>query len=87
MMEQFGKVTGRNYKPYQYVGAADAGNLIVMMGAGCDPTQEYIETHPNCNVGLLKIRLYIPFSIEMINNVSHHHSRESALWISTPTQQ
>ena len=39
------------------------------MCAGCDPTLEYIETHPNCNVGLLKIHLYRPFSIEMINNV------------------
>jgi len=69
MMDEFGKVVGRHYKPYQYVGKADAENLIVMMGAGCDPTEEYIETHPNCNTGLLKIHLYRPFSIEMINKV------------------
>ena len=68
-MEQFGKINDRHYKPCQYIDAADAANRVVRIGAGCDPTQEHIETHPNCNVGLLKIHLHIPFSVEMINKV------------------
>jgi len=68
MMNAFGKLTGRHYKPYQYSGAPDAENIIVMMGSGCDPVEEYISTHPRCNVGLVKIHLYRPFNAEMILN-------------------
>ena len=39
-MEKFGKLTGRIYKSYQYVGAPDAEKVVVLMGSGAETTEE-----------------------------------------------
>lgn len=62
-MKKFGKLTGRNYKVAEYIGAKDADRVIVAMGSGCETIEESIKTL-NANgekVGLIKIRLYRPF--------------------------
>ena len=65
MMDKVNKLTGRNYHLFDYVGAPDAENVIVIMGSGADAVEETInkmnaEGH---KVGVLKVRLYRPFSI------------------------
>ena len=64
VMDQFGKLTGRHYKLFDYVGAPDAERVIILMGSGAETAQETVE-HMNRHgekVGLLKVRLYRPWS-------------------------
>ena len=66
-MEKFGKLTGRNYKPYQYYGAEDAERVIVIMGSGVETTDETAKIL-NANgekVGVLSVRMFRPFSVKM----------------------
>jgi pyruvate-ferredoxin/flavodoxin oxidoreductase len=63
-MDDFGKLTGRNYKLFDYVGAPDAERVIILMGSGAETVQETIE-HLNRQgekVGLLKVRLFRPWA-------------------------
>jgi pyruvate-ferredoxin/flavodoxin oxidoreductase len=65
-MERFAKLVGRRYNLFDYVGAADAERLIIMMGSGAEAAEEtvqYLNAHGE-KVGLLKVRLYRPFSTE-----------------------
>ena len=65
-MEQVAEITGRSYKPFDYVGAQDAERVIICMGSGCDTIEETVN-YLNRNgekVGLIKVRLYRPFSAE-----------------------
>jgi len=65
-MQEINKITGRNYKLFNYYGAPDADRIIIAMGSGCDAIEETID-YLNSNgekVGLLKVHLYRPFSIE-----------------------
>ncbi len=66
-MEKFGKLTGRNYKPYQYFGAPDADRVVVIMGSGAETTEEVAKVL-NANgekVGVLSVRMFRPFSVKM----------------------
>jgi pyruvate-ferredoxin/flavodoxin oxidoreductase len=65
-MDKFAKVAGRRYKLFDYVGAPDAGRVIVMMGSGAETAHETVEhlTAKGEKVGLLKVRLFRPFSTE-----------------------
>ncbi|MDR3641149.1 MAG: pyruvate:ferredoxin (flavodoxin) oxidoreductase [Humidesulfovibrio sp.] len=62
-MKKVAKITGRKYKPFDYVGAPDAENVIVAMGSSCETIQEVINTmaKKGKKVGLIKVRLYRPF--------------------------
>jgi pyruvate-ferredoxin/flavodoxin oxidoreductase len=65
-MDKFTKVVGRRYNLFDYVGAPDADRVIIMMGSGAEAaeeTVEYLNAHGE-KVGLLKVRLYRPFSAE-----------------------
>jgi pyruvate-ferredoxin/flavodoxin oxidoreductase len=66
VMQKVGKLTGRNYKPFDYVGAPDADRVIICMGSGCEAIEEtvnYLNARGE-KVGLIKVRLYRPFSAE-----------------------
>ncbi len=65
-MDKFAKLTGRQYKLFDYVGAADADRVIVMMGSGADAAEETVNylVSKGEKVGLLKVRLYRPFSMD-----------------------
>jgi pyruvate-ferredoxin/flavodoxin oxidoreductase len=66
MMDRFAKLTGRQYKLFEYVGAPDAERVIVIMGSGADAvheTADYLNAKGE-KVGVLKVRLYRPFSVE-----------------------
>jgi pyruvate-ferredoxin/flavodoxin oxidoreductase len=65
-MNKFARLTGRQYHLFEYVGAPDAERVIVMMGSGCETTQETVDAlcAGGEKVGLLKVRLYRPFSVD-----------------------
>lgn len=65
-MDGINKITGRDYHIFNYYGAEDADRIIVAMGSICDTTEEtidYLNAHGE-KVGLLKVRLFRPFSIK-----------------------
>ncbi len=63
-MDELAKETGRHYKPFDYVGAPDAEYVIVAMGSVCETAEETINAmlKEGKKVGLIKVRLYRPFS-------------------------
>jgi len=66
-MKQLAELTGRKYELYEYYGHAHPEKIIIIMGSGAGAVQEtvdYINTEENGRVGMLKIRLYRPFSIK-----------------------
>ncbi len=65
-MDKFAKLTGRQYKLYEYHGAADATRVIVLMGSGAEAVHETVDylLAKGEKVGVLKVRLYRPFDIE-----------------------
>ena len=65
-MDEFAKVVGRQYNLFDYVGAPDAERVIVMMGSGCEAVEETVNhlTAGGEKVGLVKVRLFRPFSVE-----------------------
>jgi len=64
-MARFGELTGRQYAPYEYVGAPDATRVIVLMGSGCEAAHETVEylVDQGEKVGILKVRMYRPFDM------------------------
>ena len=66
-MEDVKAITGREYKPYQYYGANDAESIIVIMGSGADAVSETVDylNARGGKYGVLKVRLYRPFSAKM----------------------
>jgi pyruvate-ferredoxin/flavodoxin oxidoreductase len=65
-MDRLGQLTGRSYRLFDYVGDADAERVVVQMGSGCETTEATVE-HLRARgekVGLVKVRLYRPFSVE-----------------------
>ena len=63
LMDQFGELTGRHYRLYEYHGAADAERVIVLMGSGCEAVHETVDylNQQGEQVGVLKVRLYRPW--------------------------
>ena len=66
MMDKVNKLTGRNYHLFDYVGAPDAENVVILMGSGADAVEETLNkmNAEGKKVGLLKVRLYRPFAID-----------------------
>ena len=66
-MEKLGKLTGRTYKPYEYFGAEDAEEIIVLMGSGAETVEEVVKAlnAKGKKYGVLKVRMYRPFSVKM----------------------
>ncbi|HPS28851.1 MAG TPA: pyruvate:ferredoxin (flavodoxin) oxidoreductase, partial [bacterium] len=59
-------ITGRKYHLFDYIGHPEAERVIIAMGSGCDTIEETINhlMAKGEKVGLLKVRLYRPFSAE-----------------------
>ena len=68
LMDQFGELTGRHYRLYEYHGAADAERVIVLMGSGCEAAHETVDylNQQGEKVGVLKVRLYRPFAAQSL---------------------
>ncbi len=65
-MDKFAHTVGRAYRLFDYVGPQDAERVIVMMGSGAEVAHETAEAlvAKGEKVGLLKVRLYRPFSVK-----------------------
>lgn len=65
-MDKVAPVLGRSYHLFDYVGAADAERIIISMGSSCDVVEETVNYLNGLGekVGLVKVRLYRPFSAE-----------------------
>ena len=63
-MARFADVCGRRYDLFEYVGAPDAERVVILMGSGLGATEEAVETlvRRGDKVGLIKVRLFRPFS-------------------------
>ncbi len=63
-MDRVSALTGRDYKPFDYVGAPDAERVVISMGSSCETLEEVVNhlTAAGEKVGLIKVRLYRPFS-------------------------
>ncbi|MCJ7568890.1 MAG: pyruvate:ferredoxin (flavodoxin) oxidoreductase, partial [Anaerolineales bacterium] len=63
-MDRFAEVVGREYHLFDYVGAPDAERVVIMMGSAADTMHEVVEylAGQGDKVGLIKVRLYRPFS-------------------------
>jgi len=63
-MGEISELTGREYHPFNYVGAEDAENIIIAMGSVTDTIDETVEylVSKGEKVGLVKVRLYRPFA-------------------------
>ena len=64
VMDRFAAVVGRRYKLFDYVGAADAERVLVVMGSGAETAEETVEdlSAKGEKVGVVKVRLFRPFS-------------------------
>ncbi len=65
-MDKFAKLTGRQYKLFDYVGHPAAERVIVLMGSGGETVEATVKhlVEQGEKVGAIRIRLYRPFSIE-----------------------
>ncbi|MDR1125021.1 MAG: pyruvate:ferredoxin (flavodoxin) oxidoreductase [Deltaproteobacteria bacterium] len=65
-MKKVGALTGRKYRLFDYVGHPEASRVIVAMGSACEVIEELINylLAKGEKVGLVKVRLYRPFSAE-----------------------
>ena len=63
-MQAFGEQTGRHYRPFEYVGHPQAERIVVLMGSAIGTCEEVIERllAQGEKVGLVKVRLFRPFS-------------------------
>ena len=66
VLNEIYKATGRKYNLFEYYGAKDAENVIVIMGSGADTTIQAVEKLAKMGkkVGAIKVRLYRPFNAQ-----------------------
>jgi len=71
VMDKFAHIVGRQYRLFDYLGAPDAERVIVVMGSGAEVAHEAVEylNARGGKVGLLKVRLYRPFSVKHLMEV------------------
>ncbi|MDD6188901.1 MAG: pyruvate:ferredoxin (flavodoxin) oxidoreductase [Clostridiales bacterium] len=65
-MNEINRRLGTDYKLFNYYGAPDATEVMVAMGSVCEAAEEVVDylNAKGGKVGLVKVRLYRPFSIE-----------------------
>ena len=65
-MKKVSKLTGRSYRLFDYVGDPKAEKIVLSMGSSCETIEEVIQylTGKGEKVGLVKVRLFRPFSAE-----------------------
>lgn len=71
VMNDFEKMTGRKYELFEYSGAADAEQIIIIMGSGSETVSETVNALNvgGAKTGVITVRLYRPFSLEHLIKV------------------
>ncbi|HED23889.1 MAG TPA: pyruvate:ferredoxin (flavodoxin) oxidoreductase, partial [Firmicutes bacterium] len=66
VMDQVYKLIGRRYHLFDYCGSPDAESIIICMGSACETVEETVNYLAGTGekVGMIKVRLYRPFSKE-----------------------
>jgi len=66
VMDKFAGIVGRQYHLFDYLGAPDADRVVVLMGSGAEVAHELVEclTARGEKIGIIKVRLFRPFSAE-----------------------
>ena len=66
VMDQFAARVGRQYRLFEYVGHPQAERVIIMMGSGAETAHETVDwlVGQGQRVGVMKVRLYRPFSVK-----------------------
>lgn len=70
-MQEINKITGKDYKPFNYYGDKKATRIIVAMGSVCETIKDTIDYLNNNGeaVGLIEVHLYRPFSAQYFIDV------------------
>ncbi len=79
VMDRFARIAGRHYQLFDYFGAPDAERVIVMMGSGAEVAEETIKHLHNEKIGLVKVRLYRPFSTQHLMQALPRSARSIAV--------
>lgn len=69
-MKMFKNMTGRSYELFQYFGHPRADRIVIVMGSGAETAHETVDELVSMGekVGLIKVRLYRPFSASHLLN-------------------
>ncbi|WP_103566142.1 pyruvate:ferredoxin (flavodoxin) oxidoreductase [Campylobacter concisus] len=70
-LAEISKVTGRDYKPFNYYGDPEATRVIVAMGSVTQTLEEVVDylNAKGEKVGIIKVHLYRPFSTKYLFDV------------------
>ncbi len=81
IMDRFAAHTGRQYRLFEYVGAPDAERVILLMGSGIGAAEETVQhlARRGERVGLVKVRLFRPFSPKHLLDVLPETVRKLAV--------
>ncbi|KAF0106886.1 MAG: putative pyruvate-flavodoxin oxidoreductase [Anaerolineaceae bacterium] len=65
-MDKFGKLTGRQYHLYDYIGAPDAERVVIIMASGGETAEATVRhlVEKGEKIGVVRVRLYRPFAAE-----------------------
>ena len=65
-MDAINRLTGRDYKLFNYYGAPDAEFVVIAMGSVCETMREVVDylTARGEKVGMVQVHLYRPFSVK-----------------------
>jgi pyruvate-ferredoxin/flavodoxin oxidoreductase len=65
-MDKFAQITGRHYNLFDYIGDPEAERVVIIMGSGGETAEETVNhlVAKGEKVGVMRVRLYRPFSIE-----------------------
>ncbi len=80
-MREITKITGREYKPFNYYGAPDAERVIIAMGSATETMQEVVDflIAKGEKVGLVIVHLYRPFSAKYFFDVMPKTAKKIAV--------
>ena len=70
-MKEVNKITGSNFKPFNYYGDKNAKSIIIAMGSVCDTIRETVDylNKQGKKYGMVEVHLYRPFSSKHLLNV------------------
>ena len=80
-MIQFGKLTARNYQPFEYVGHPQAQQVVIAMGSACETLEQTVKflNGRGQKTGLIKVKLFRPFSCTHLLSVLPESCRRIAV--------